>query len=122
VWNPPSKRRLNKLPRLYETEHVPLKDKLIHLHFFINGCDWYVAEYDGTDLFFGFAILNNDLECSEWGYISFQDLSEIKVNGFEVGCELEGYWTVSPAGEIATIRKAHGWKEAKNERQSQTSP
>ena len=47
MWNIPSKERLARIPKLYETEDVPLKDKLIHLHFFIGGCDWYVAEYDG---------------------------------------------------------------------------
>jgi len=46
-----SKERLDRIPRLYETENVPLKDKLIYLHFFIGGCDWYIAEYDGEDLF-----------------------------------------------------------------------
>ena len=39
--------RLEKIPRLYETEHVPLKDKLIYLHFFIGACDWFIAEFDG---------------------------------------------------------------------------
>ena len=32
----------------------------LYLHFFIGGCDWYVAEYDGDDLFWGYVILNND--------------------------------------------------------------
>ena len=46
MWNAPSKRQLAKLPKLYETESVPLKDKIIHLHFFIGSCDWYIAEFD----------------------------------------------------------------------------
>ena len=64
MWNVPSKERLDKIPRLYETESIPLKDKLIYLHFFLGGCDWYIAEYDGEDLFWGYAILNGDYpEC-----------------------------------------------------------
>ena len=43
MWNIPSKERLAKLPTLYETENIPLQDKIIHLHFFIGGCDWYIA-------------------------------------------------------------------------------
>ena len=43
MWNIPSEERLKRIPRLYETEKVPLKDKLIYLHFFIGGCDWYIA-------------------------------------------------------------------------------
>ena len=43
MWNEPSKERLSKIPRLYETENVRPQDKLVHLHFFIGGCDWYGA-------------------------------------------------------------------------------
>ncbi len=57
MWNTPTKKRLSKIPKLYETEGVALKDKLIYLHFFIGDCDWYIAEYDGEDLFWGYAIL-----------------------------------------------------------------
>ena len=106
MWNEPSKERLAKIPRLYETEKQPIKDKLIHLHFFIGGCDWYIAEYDGEDLFFGYAILNQDYENAEWGYISFSELKEIKLNGWlEIDCELEEFWKVKKASEIEKIRK-----------------
>jgi len=130
MWNTPSQEQLNRIPRLYETEHIPAEKKLIYLHFFIpkavppfakegadrfipllrrveilkatgreakplpqqdyknvkrflevaglkiprsftGGCDWYITEFDGDDLFFGFAILNSDYEMAEWGYISF---------------------------------------------------
>ena len=53
MWNTPTKEELAKIPRLYETENIPLKDKIIHLHFFIGGCDWYIAEYDGEDSVLG---------------------------------------------------------------------
>ena len=110
------------MPKLYETEHVPLPDKTIHLHMFIAGCDWYLAEFDGDDLFWGFAILNQDFQNAEWGYISFRELKSIKINGWlEVDCELEEHWTVCRASEIVNIRKAHGW-EVNNERQSQMRP
>ena len=68
MWNTPIAERLSKIPRLYETEHIPLQDKLIYLHFFIGGCDWYIAEYDGEDLFWGFAILNDEFQNAEWGW------------------------------------------------------
>ena len=111
MWNEPSKERLSKIPGLYETEHIRLADKLIHLHFFIGGCDWYVAEYDGDDLFFGYAILNGDTEMAEWGYISFRELKELKVRpGFEVDCDL--FWKVRPASQVDKIRAAHQWPES----------
>ena len=71
MWNTPDSEQLDRIPKLYETENTPLEEKLIYLHFFIGGCDWYISEYDGGDLFFGFAILNSDYEMAEWGYIGF---------------------------------------------------
>ena len=103
MWNIPSKKRLAKLPKLYETEGTPLKDKMIYFHFFIGGCDWYISEYDGEDLFFGFAILNNDMQNAEWGYISFRELKEIKVNGW---CEIDNdlHWEIKKASEVPKIK------------------
>jgi hypothetical protein len=110
MWNEPTKERLSKIPKLYETEGTPTRDKLIHLHFFIAGCDWYVAEYDGEDIFFGFAILNEDYEMAEWGYISFSELKSLKLMGWlEVDCEIEEAWPVKRAIEVDKIRTAQGW-------------
>ena len=108
MWNVPSKERLDRIPGLYETEHVPLKEKQIYLHFFIAGSDWYVTEFDG-DLFFGFVILNNDLFNSEWGYFSFGELKNLRISGIEIDCELEAFWRVRPAIDVEPIRKAMRW-------------
>ena len=81
MWNPPSAERLQRVPRLYATEHISAKEKLIHLHFFFGACDWYVAEYDGDDLFFGYAVLNGDMQNSEWGYFTFSELKDISIYG-----------------------------------------
>jgi len=100
MWNIPSKERLNKIPKLYETEEILLDQKMIYLHFFIGGSDWYIAEFDGEDMFFGYAILNGDTECAEWGYVSFSELREIKVGLVEIDCELEECWDVRRFGDI----------------------
>lgn len=105
MWNEPSHERLSHIPRLYETEHIPIKDKLIYLHFFIGGCDWFIAEYDGEDIFWGYAVLNGDYQNAEWGYVSFLELKSIKIQGFfEVDCELEEYWQVRPVAQIPAIK------------------
>jgi hypothetical protein len=110
MWNEPAKERLAKIPRLYETEKVPLKGKLIYLHFFIGGCDWHIAEFDGEDLFWGYAILNGDFEMAEWGYISLEELKSIKIPpGFEI--ENDIYWEVKKASEIEKIRMGNHWSE-----------
>ena len=118
MWNMPTKERLSKIPKLYKTENAPLKNKLIYLHFFIGGCDWFVCEYY-DDLFFGFAILNNDYQMAEWGYVSFSELKAIKVQGWlEVDCELEDIWQVKRAIEIDKIRIAQGWLKENNTQQN----
>lgn len=108
MWNAPTKRQLATLPRLYETEEVPLKDKIIHLHFFIGGCDWFIAEFDGDDLFFGFTILNQDYQNAEWGYISLSELKSIKVQGW-LQIDNDLHFKVRPAREVDLICEAQGW-------------
>ena len=103
MWNQPSEQELRKLPGLYDTEDVPLGEKLIHMHFFLGSCDWYVAEYDGQDLFFGYAVLNGDRQLAEWGYISLAELKALKVGpGIEVDRDL--HWRVRPASQVEGIR------------------
>lgn len=104
MWNIPTKKRLDRIPKLYATDMIHASDKRIFLHFFILGCDWYVAEYDGDDLFFGFAILNEDHINSEWGFFSFSELKEIRVGHLEINCELEKYWKIRKASEIEKIK------------------
>ena len=104
MWNIPTQEQLAAVPRLYETEGIPTKNKLVYLHFFIFGSDWYIIEYDGDDLFFGYAILNGDRDCAEWGYVSLQELKGININGIEVDCELESLWKIKPVSAIEKIR------------------
>ena len=110
MWNKPTSDELSKVPRLYSAEHIPLKEKVIYMHFFIGGSDWYASEYDPEEgLFFGFAILNNDLEMAEWGYFSLEELSDIKIKFLEVDRDL--YFKPVKAFEIERIREAQGWNE-----------
>ena len=109
MWNKPTQNDLATIPAFYSTESTPLKDKVIHAHFFIGGSDWYATEYDPKDeLFFGFAILNNDLEMAEWGYFSLKELSELKVSFLEVDRDL--HWNPTKAQNIGKIAEAQGWQ------------
>jgi hypothetical protein len=107
MWNEPTKEKLATIPKFYETEKIPLKDKKIHLHFFIFDCDWYIAEYDGEETFFGFVILGNDYHNAEWGYVNFNDLKNICLIGTEVDSETP--WRICKASEIEKICKAQDW-------------
>jgi hypothetical protein len=107
MWNKPTQKQLDRIPRLYETENTPFKEKIIHLHFFLGSNDWFIAEYDGEDIFFGFAILNGDTEMAEWGYASFKELKSIKIYALEVNNDL--FWDPVPAKEVPLIREACQW-------------
>jgi len=119
MFNEPTDAELAKVPRLYETEDVPAKDKIIHMHFFLSSSDWFIAEFDGEDTFFGFACLNGWTYCAEWGYISFNELKQLKVdapvsiNGQRMLIPLEVdrdlYWMPRKAVDVSLIRKCQGW-------------
>ena len=110
MWNAPTARRLSEIPKLYETDPISIRNKLIHLHFFLTDSDWYVAEFDGDDTFWGFAILNNDFRNSEWGCFSFTELRRLRMKDWlEVDCELERHWKVRPASQIDKISQVYGW-------------
>ena len=108
MWNKPTKKELSLIPRLYETDNIALKDKIIMMHFFLAASDWYVCEYDPKErIFFGFAVLNGDFQCAEWGYIPLKDLEEIKVKWFEVDRDL--FWKERKASRVQKICLASDW-------------
>jgi hypothetical protein len=77
MFNEPPREVLERLPRLYANETVPLDEVVIHQHFFFGGCDWYVAEFDGEDTFFGFVNLNCP-QNAEWGYFRLSELRDLR--------------------------------------------
>jgi len=99
MWNEPTAKQLAKIPRLYETEKVPPKDKIIYMHFFIGASDWYVAEYSGADIFFGYVNLG-DYQFDEWGYFSFSELKSISIQGIEIDRDL--HWKAKKFAGMGT--------------------
>jgi len=119
MWNEPTEVELAKVPRLYETESIPVKDKIVHIHFFLASSDWYIVEFDGEDIFFGFACLNNWKDLAEWGYISFKELRELRVKQpigidgqrmlipIEVDRDLN--WISRKSFNVSLIRECQRW-------------
>ena len=108
MWNKPTAEQLAKLPRMYSGESTPLKEKVIHMHFFIGGCDWYACEYCPEDqIFFGFAVLNGDLQNAEWGNFSLRELADLRVKFLEVDRDL--HWEPKPAKDVSLIAEAQCW-------------
>ena len=108
MFNQPTEQQLKKIPKLYETECTPPKEKTIHLHFQFAKSHWFIVEFDGEDTFFGFVILNGDPDMAEWGYISYTDLKEININGWEI--LNDPTWKTQKASEVELICQAQKWE------------
>ena len=104
MWNTPTKKELSEIPDLFENENGNIYDAIVHMHFFLGGCDWYITEFDGKDTFYGFAILSNDYFNAEWGYVSFKELKNAKVGFLEVDRDL--HWEKRPVKKVKKIMKA----------------
>ena len=119
MYNEPSEKELSYIPKLYSTENTPFKEKVIYLHFFLSNSDWYIAEYDSNDTFFGFVCLNGWTDLAEWGNISLKELKELKINtsikindkSFLIPLEVDRdlYFKPKKACEIPLICKCHRW-------------
>src|SRR4051812_29433810 len=73
----PSADVLAAIPALDATEFVGEREKVVHLHYFVGGCDWWVVELDpGERLAFGYVCLG-DPQMAEWGYIPLDELAEV---------------------------------------------
>ena len=109
MFNRPTKQQLAMVPKLYATDSISMKDKLVYLHFsFPDGSDWWAMEFDGQDTFFGYVILHDDFQMSEAGYFSLSELADIRVNEYlEVECDPS--WTICPANEVERICIGRRW-------------
>ena len=93
---------IEQMPHTYQTDGVPLKDKIAYLRYFYGGSDWWVFEKDMGDgtpdksqhQAYGFACLNGDWQNAEQGYIP---ISEIIGMG---NVELDFHFTSTKFGEI----------------------
>lgn len=102
MWNVPTPEQLARVPDLFETREIPCEEKLICLHFLFRDCDWYVAEFDGEDTFYGYVVLRDDLARAAWCYFSLKDLQEICwVGGMQV--LHDDLWEVRKASKVERI-------------------
>ena len=68
---------LKHCPKIGTTDGA--KEHPALFHYFFGGTDYYVCEYNPENgLMFGYAILNNDLHNSEWGYFNVSELAQSK--------------------------------------------
>ena len=87
-----------KLPKLYSQENV--KDPIVQMKLFnpVGNQTWLITEFDGEDLFFGFADLGMGPGCAELGYISKSEPEEVELP-FGMYIERDAWWTPKPLSE-----------------------
>ena len=75
-----TKKDLENLPALYSTEDQ--KDPIVQVKLFhpLGQAAWYLTEFDGEDLAFGFCIIQE----SELGYVSMQELKDLNIGGLKI--------------------------------------
>ena len=84
-------------------------DPMVYTKFFCpwGAATWWILEYDGDDILFGFAYLINE-ESAELGYISKEDLESIRGFG---GLRIERDHNFEPK-RLSQALFAHGLKTA----------
>lgn len=89
-----------KLPKIYETESIPLEEKPIICKFFnpIGAGTWYVIEgQEENDDFLFFGLI--DLQERELGYFSLKELENVRLPlGFKI--ERDIHCPYSKIGEV----------------------
>lgn len=68
---------LEHIPRLYETEEIPLAEKTVHAVYIIpvdSYWSWYLVEYD-PETKMGFGLVAGVYP--EWGYFSLEELENV---------------------------------------------
>jgi len=88
------------IPAIMETDGIPLAEKIVHLHYFVGGADWFITELDpATGEAFGWAEIVSG--GGEWGYVSLPELATLTVGPLVVERDL--HWSPKPCGEVARI-------------------
>lgn len=102
----PTPEELESIPRLYATDDIPLRETVVHLHYFVAGADWYVAEID-PETWAMFAHCDLGLGFPEWGYVSLAELADLCVRtpqGFPLYVERDRHFSARPWFEVEDRR------------------
>lgn len=67
--------RALEIPAIYAQDGKG-DEAIVYLHYFYGGSDWFITEWDSEDEFFGFAVLNQDTQNAELGYIQRTELTQ----------------------------------------------
>jgi hypothetical protein len=104
MWNPPTTKQLQKIPRLYSTQKTPKEDKKVYMKFFIGEWKWYAIEYDGKDTFFGY--VTSPIEPKgTLGYFSLKELKNARAGMIRVDRDLHQVSPYKPKNLMTILRE-----------------
>ncbi len=75
------------------------RQAIVKAHYFYGDSDWYVTEYEGEGIIYGYAILNGDYQFSEFGRSSIDEFNDVG------RVEMDFYWTPRPL-DVVLYKKA----------------
>jgi len=108
-----TKEILHRLPKLYATEEIPLKEKICVAKFFdpcgaytfwiVEGSEEEYGEQGETDwILWGYVTLGLGRDSDEFGYSSLNEILAVK-NRFGLGIERDLHWSPLPLKDIPEI-------------------
>jgi len=109
--NRPTESELLKLAKIEVDKDTPLEDRVIQMHFFLDGQDWYLAEYDPKRRrFFGYFVPNDDYHNARWDHFSFDELCQMRAKA-NARVVRNTHWVPRRAIEVNRIRDAYTWRK-----------
>jgi len=110
--NRPNESELLKLAQNKIHKNTPLEERVMHMHFFLDGHDWYLSEYDPLSrTFFGYVVPQDQYHKAGWSRFSIDDLYQMRGHkNRRVTRNTD--WIPRRAMEIDRIRDAHAWQNS----------
>ena len=110
--NRPEESELLKLAQIEVDKNTPLEERVMHMHFFLDGHDWYLSEYNPfSRTFFGYYVPHDQYHKACWGHFNIDDLYYMRdYKNRRVTRNTD--WMPRRAMEIDRIRDAHTWQKS----------
>ena len=109
--NKPAESELMKLAEIKIDKNTPLEDRVIYMHFFLDGHDWYLSEYDPQRrVFFGYMVPNDEYHNARWDYFSIDELDRMRSKS-DTEVTRNTHWEPKRAIDVDRIRDAYTWKK-----------
>ncbi|WP_075603125.1 strawberry notch-like NTP hydrolase domain-containing protein [Saccharicrinis aurantiacus] len=78
------------------------------LRYFYGESEWFITEWDGKDTFYGYTILNGDMQMAEFGYISREEIKTLYRGPLKGGIELDFFFDGSKPLSYYLNRRLNG--------------